>query len=32
MYNQVDPSMTEEDLKKLDEEEAKNAKKGAKKK
>jgi hypothetical protein len=32
LYNSVDPSLTEEDLRKLDEEEAKNAKKNVKKK
>lgn len=32
LYNSVDPKLTEEDLRKLDEEEAKNAKKNVKKK
>ena len=31
-YNQVDPNLTDEDLKRMDEEEQKNAKKGGKKK
>lgn len=31
-YNSVDPSLSEEDLKRMDEEEAKNAKKGGAKK
>jgi len=32
MYNSVDPALSEEDLRRMDEEEAKNAKKGAPKK
>ena len=32
LYNSVDPSLSEEDLRRLDEEEAKNAKKGGAKK
>lgn len=32
MYNSVDPALSEEDLKRMDEEEAKNQKKGAPKK
>jgi len=31
-YNSVDPALSEEDLRRLDEEESKNAKKGAPKK
>lgn len=32
LFNQVDPNLTEEDLRKMDEDEAKNQKKGAKRK
>ena len=32
MYNSVDPALTEEDLRRMEEEEAKNQKKGAPKK